>query len=1039
MTDGQEDPASGVQQDIRAARDSLTAGRDLIVNNYLAGDTENTRQSTDDLVRHDLAPFLIVDRSYLDQERQKLKEPYIAHPPTWADVVHGANTDTRFLKRDQYESLLSEINRLLLGPIRRGSDRRLPTLFVTGAPGCGKSTLVRHAAATLIDRGEVLVTDLGVNHGSLSVDDLDLYIQSLASLSRSGPPILLLMDDPFFANSGWEILLERLGRPNYSNIAVLGASPTYLYDTYARRISGRQVVLNRFDLHPTSLRERVTFAQMYGVTADAVLNNREDLLVFAMETVTGQHFDEIIERIWSTLNDGLAIARRTRLEDLQWPVMAFLFTCYMHRHYVMCPESLLRAALISLLRRDETDYVSELSELTFNEGWYIFRISWQAASERPTALIGTMHARVAERAWQLRPMRTIDTAERLINASINAPECVPQLAEFILACQSTIDPDDRRFVQKVAELWDNSRISTAQLSALVRGIRNSPQASILFRKSLRERLRRRDSESWLAAVELINMGRRGSPDRMHLEQVKLPACLKRANLAAGSAAAIEILSKRNNPSQRRAFIDTLRASLEGQLTWQLDGTLLIWLLRNDQAMKLHPSIPKIYEWIESHPEEIQPRADLMRWYRNRVTVVDYTELRFLWDQIQQWAIISRANRKIVLTAFSLVRAMIKSNVLVPDNYFYEMASWLNLRPEDIHLRYHFLSLIMQARDRSAVMAKMVEETRAWLHEHPDDVGDRRQLLTLVRVMPDGPAGEVVEETRAWLREHPDNIHVRKTLLALVRVMPDSPAGEMVKETRAWLREHRDDVEVRRTLLALVQGMPDSPAGEVVEETRAWLREHPDDVDVRRTLLALVQGMPDGPAGEMVKETRAWLREHPDDVEVRKTLLALVQGMPDGPAGEMVKETRAWLREHPDDVEVRKTLLALVQGMPDGPAGEVVEETRAWQREHPDDVEVRRTLLALVRVMPDGPAGEVVEETRAWLREHPDDVEVRKTLLALVQGMPDGPAGEMVKETRAWLREHPDDVDVRTALLALVQAVPDSPVDFPTTSSHQRDQ
>ena len=59
--------------------------------------------------RHSPAPFLVVDRSYLDHARQKPKELYIARPPTWADVVHGANPETGFLERDQYGSLLLDI------------------------------------------------------------------------------------------------------------------------------------------------------------------------------------------------------------------------------------------------------------------------------------------------------------------------------------------------------------------------------------------------------------------------------------------------------------------------------------------------------------------------------------------------------------------------------------------------------------------------------------------------------------------------------------------------------------------------------------------------------------------------------------------------------------------------------------------------------------------------------------------------------------------------------------------------------------------
>ena len=982
--------------------------------------SEPTRQS--------FSPFLVVDRNYLDQERQKPKELYIARPPTWADVVHGADPDTRFLERDQYGFLLSEINRLLLEPLRRGSDRRLPTLFVTGAPGSGKSTLVRHVVTNLVDRGDVLVADLGVNHGRLSIDDLDSYAQGLADLSQSGPPILLLMDDPFFANSGWDLLLERLARPSYSNIAVLGASPTYLYDTYARRIAGRQVILNRFDLPPTTRHERISLAQMYGIEDDSIIDSHEDLLVFAMETATGESFDEIIARIWSTLNDGITVARRLRVEDVQWPVMAFLLTCYLHRHYVMCPEPLLRNALLKVSTNEQTDYVSELSELTLSEGWHIFRISWQASDVKPISLIGAMHARVAERAWQIRPLKTIDPAEWLANASVNAPECVPQLADFILACQSTIDPQDRRFAQRVAEQWQSGHVSTAQLSALVRGIRGSRPAAVLFRRSLRERLRKRDSQSWLAAIELINLARQGSPDRSQLEQIDLPACLKRADLTADSTAAIGILGRHGNP-RRRAFVDMLCASLDGKLEWELDSTLLIWLMRNHDASALHFLLPRIYEWLEVRPEEERPRIALIEWYRGQVAKIQYEELQLFFEEVWQWASMFPASRAIPLALFSLIETMAKANVPLPDDFGAELFSLIHLQPEDAYLRERFLALTIQIRDHSTVtVGEVVEETRAWLRDHPDDTQVRAALLGLVRVVQGGTVGEVVEETRAWLRDHPDDTQVRATLLGLVRVVQGGTVGEVVEETRAWLRDHPDDTQVRATLLGLVRVVQGTPVGEVVEETRAWLRDHPDDTQVRAVLLGLVRVVQGGPVGEVVEETRAWLRDHPDDTQVRATLLALVRVVRGTPVGEVVEETRAWLRDHPGDTQVRATLLGLVQAVPGGPAaGEVVEETRAWLRDHPDDTQVRATLLALVQAVQGGPVGEVVEETRAWLRDHPDDTQVRATLLALVRAVPGGPAaGEVVEETRAWLRDHPGDTQVRYALLGLVRAVPGSP-------------
>src|SRR6202030_2533350 len=172
-------------------------------------------------------------------------------------------------------------------------------------------------------------------------------LRGLSKLSQLGIPVLLIMDDPFFANSGWDLLLEKLGQTKYSGIAVLGASPTYLYETYARRIPGGRIAFKKFRLGATSRHERSTLARMYGKTESSFTGNHEELLVFAMETVTGNSFDKIISRIWSTLNDGLPISN-SGTRDVQWPVLAFLLTSYLHRYNVMCPEPLLRAWLVNL-------------------------------------------------------------------------------------------------------------------------------------------------------------------------------------------------------------------------------------------------------------------------------------------------------------------------------------------------------------------------------------------------------------------------------------------------------------------------------------------------------------------------------------------------------------------------------------------------------------------------------------------------------------------------------------------------------------------
>jgi hypothetical protein len=272
-------------------------------------------------------------------------------------------------------------------------------------------------------------------------------------------------------------------------------------------MTGRHVDLAEELLLSTTEHERRVYAEMYGVDASSSASPSEELLVYAIETATGQSFDAIIERIWSTLNDGDAPVRRSQPADLQWTVLAFLIVAYLHRYFVSCPESLLRGALAKAEAATLSDFVPELRQLTISEGWRIFRTGTQgeAQGHRSTLLVSTSHPRIAERAWQVWPAKSIDPVEWIAQASVNAPDATPQLAEFLLSCQATIDPRDRSLIRRIVELWDDDGVPTAQLCMLVRGIRESIPAAVQFRRLLRKRLSRRDSESWLAAVELIGL------------------------------------------------------------------------------------------------------------------------------------------------------------------------------------------------------------------------------------------------------------------------------------------------------------------------------------------------------------------------------------------------------------------------------------------------------------------------------------------------------------------------------------------------------
>jgi len=1006
-------------QHAHAGQDAYVAGGDIKTINIYGRGEDDFRP-----------PFLVVDADFLAQERKKPKAPYIARPPLWADVVHGQDPDSRFLEREQFGALVAAIDGDLLQPLRRGSDLRLHTLFVTGAPGCGKSTLVRHAAATLVERGAAVVADLGVNHGRLIADDLESYLKGLTQLAAGGKPVLLLMDDPFFANSDWELLLETLGRPNYAGIAVLGATPTYLFETYGRPLAGHQVVLKTFPLGATTSGERQSLAEMYGVRndpdIDRAIGRHEDLLVFAMETASGSSFNEIIERIWKTLNDGRAIGPKTAIADVEWPVLAFLLTSYLHRHYVTCPESLLRSFLVDLAGNATTDFVYELSELTLGEGWHIFRVSPPDSASQ--AMIGTMHARVAARAWEVRPFKALDQAGLLARASARAPECAPQLAEFILACQPQRDPADRGLPQRVSEQWRDESISTAQLAALVHGLSPRPAANP-FRPALRARLKRRDSQSWLAAAALIPLERPGSDERNRLNQTELPFVLTLADLSADSSEAIRLLGRRAAPG-RQSFGTTLSASLRGELDWELDDKLLIWLLENRPVEDVRPLLPYVHDWLDSHQDDERARAALIGWYAAHASRLTPAEIEELVDRIREWIGMLPSTQS-VLSAFSvLASALLDADSPGSVSLLTDMSSWLDLWPDDSYLRERLLRLLAQHYQKApATAANAVTETLDWLAVHPAAGEVRRALLGLILADPAHPrAAAAVTELLSWIGEGPTDAQFRDAWVKLFQALPPSTVAQLLPGELGWLGAHQDEPGgglARSVLVQALAGYPD--AEPVLSAVRDWLAAHPDDSVVRAGFLGVVRKLPD-PAflAEIIADARGWVLSHPGDVTVRGPFLSLVHARPGHlDSDEVIELTMAWLAGRPDDEEGRLTLLQLARGEPGrSQAAEVVAAMVDWLDPSRGGNEIWVELFGLVRDAPEHPyAPAVCAAARRWLAGHPEDSHVRTGLIRFIRTLPDRPqADEVIQESLAWLEVNPGDINVRVGLSRLVRDV-----------------
>lgn len=86
-------------------------------------------------------PFLLMDRTFLSEQRELKREQFIARQPDWCDVAHGHDEIIKFIERDQTEALEAAV--LVKVVARIGHAGKLPALFVAGAPGAGKTTITR--------------------------------------------------------------------------------------------------------------------------------------------------------------------------------------------------------------------------------------------------------------------------------------------------------------------------------------------------------------------------------------------------------------------------------------------------------------------------------------------------------------------------------------------------------------------------------------------------------------------------------------------------------------------------------------------------------------------------------------------------------------------------------------------------------------------------------------------------------------------------------------------------------------------------------
>lgn len=773
---------------------------------------------------HRQPPFQLVDRTFLSETRELERQQFVARQPDWSDVAHGHDDIIKFIERDQTEALETAVLEKVVARIGRGG--KLPTLFVAGAPGDGKTTIARRVAARLVDAGKVLIADTGLGLQE-PPGEPDEYVQAIERLQSFGRPVVLLLDDPLYAESPWLDVLKKLNRPGL-RVGVVAATPQFLFDEHGSQL--RWCDVSTFEMARTSQTERQSLAALYGRSVSS--KPEEDFLVVAMEAAAGVPFREIIERLWLTLADGRDLSSARNLSDLPWQSRAYLFVCFFSRIYEACPEPL----LLKLLEMtgglsDESDMRTELQRMRHFAGWRIFRTGQRARvpkRERVTrrakdiwisreALVAAAHVVIARQAWKQRPLPWCDVSDMIIESSVSIPRAISDVANLGVRLQSasfaasTISgTEGDEFLTKLIERWrHDSNIETRAVCDLVFTL--SVLGGRKFVRPFRNELIRRcrpDSQGWLAAMQLWFLAGKNAKHKEFGVEVDALSLIQSADFSINPKRASQFgtLLKPNEPLWN-AFVVRLLDALDGNLLWNIDGTLVTCLLIIAPFEQLIPRVAQIMSWLAAHPEDTYARTQFM-------------------------SFLLRLPSK-----FSSLRVEVAQ----------QTAKWLEEHPDDHQVRTKYLSFLHRLpAECSNMRLEAARQTAKWLATHPQDGYARTQFMSFLLRLPSEFSdlrAETARQTAQWLTTHPEDAYVRVQFMSFLSAIwkhRDGTARTMAVDewqrfARAtleevtnlairpgWQRRRQALIESSRRLhLALLQSLKLSDSDEVRETLEAY--------------------------------------------------------------------------------------------------------------------------------------------------------------------------------------------------------------------------
>jgi tetratricopeptide (TPR) repeat protein len=868
---------------------------------------------------HRPPPFTRVDRVLLSKARVQRKEKFLFQSPEWPHVVHGADDDVKFVERDQTDALRQKVRESLIQPLLRGTSN-LPALFVIGAPGAGKSTLVRRVVATLVESGEVAAADAGLNLAGGPVD-LQSYAEDLQELAGAGRPVLLVLDDPLFEESGWIDLLIHLKQPGF-RVAVIAATPDFLHQRYRSQLS--KLSSSEFWVGPPSPQEKQRVAEIYGRDVSTFGEHSDDFLVMVAEAESGEQFTKIMDRLWQTLNGGRPFDNNLSFNELPWEVRAFWFVCFLHRWYTLFPLDNLKAALeLSGGTGKAVNVMTALERLKSQSGWSIFRhaVTRASAGTYRCDVVSAAHQKIASVAWNQRPMAWFDSEvnKTLAQSSVAEPQSVHSFAIVAATIAKTEPNSPTSFARVLIDHWqkaaaESPRVETRYFCAFVNAlILNSGHKLV---GQMRETLLARaiGKDGWIAALQLWLIPSDDAKASSFPEDIDLMSLLAIADFSLAPGRAIRLCRQLADAKKLvNAIYHRLFASLEGRLDWEIGSPLLVWLLSHGPQAECAVRLSHILHWLERHDEDSRVRTQYLTFLQGLPATFD--------DQRAQ---------------------------AVADT-----ADWLKRHDENSEVRTKFLTFLQglpEAFDEQRTQA--VVDTADWLKRHDENSHVRTQYLTFLQGLPaefDEQRTLVVADTADWLKCHDEDSHVRAKFLTFLQGLPAEFDGQrtlVVADTADWLKRHDEDSEVRTKYLHFLQGLPaefDEQRTLVVADTVDWLKRHDEDSHVRAKFLTFLEGLPaefDEQRTQVVADTADWLKRHDEDWEVRTQYLHFLQGLPaeyDEQRTQVVADTADWLKRHDEDSHVRTQYLTFLQGLPaafDEQRTQVMKDMAQWLERHP---------------------------------------------------------------------------------------------------------